>query len=254
MFQFPALRGRVAILCGIAALCLLTAAPQADEQAVTWTHVVNASVLPENVLQKTGGQNSVGDAGATSAEELTAGDGYLRTGQIRSIDDVHGGLGHLDMGHGYAIGADTFNPLPNATIRLDFPVATTTRPVGPPVHFNNRWDVAAANHIAHGNARPLGSGERPYACGSNASRVTDVADEVVCFFADGALDVLVIARVLTDLDASGGNDVDGDDYEQTPKGNLDVMGRYFLWTTNLRGGGRLDAVLVKILAERFTGR
>jgi hypothetical protein len=183
----------------------------------------------------------------------------LVTRKSRTIDDVNGGLGHLDMGYGYAIGADTFSPLPNATIRLDFPVATTTRPIGPMVHFNNRWDVAAANHIAHGNARPLLNGERPYACGSNASRVGDVADEVVCFFADGAtnadgaLDVLVIAQVLTDLDAAGGNDVDGDDYEQTPKGNLDVTGRYFLWTTNL-GGGRLDAVLVKIPAERFTGR
>ena len=183
----------------------------------------------------------------------------LLNGKIRTIDDVDGSLGHLDMGHGYAIGADTFNPQPNATIRLDFPVATTTRPIGPLVHFNNRWDLAAANHIAHGNARPPMNGERPYACGSNASRVTDVADEVVCFFADGAtnadgaLDVLVIAQVLTDLDASGGNDVDVDDYEQTPKGNLDVTGRYFLWTTNL-GGGRLDAVLVKIPAERFAGR
>ena len=183
----------------------------------------------------------------------------LVTGRIRTIDDVHGGLGHLDMGYGYAIGADTFSALPNATIRLDFPVATTTRPIGPTVHFNNRWDVAAANHIAHGNARPLTDGERPYACGSNASRVTDVADEIVCFFADGAtnadgaLDVLVIGQVLTDLDAPGGNDADGDDYEQTPKGNLDVTGRYFLWTTNL-GGDRLDAVLVKIPAERFAGR
>ena len=183
----------------------------------------------------------------------------LANGKIRTIEDVEGALGHLDMGHGYAIGADTFSALPNATIRLDFPVATTTRPIGPMVHFNNRWDVAAANHIAHGNARPLMTGERRYACGSNASRVGDVADEVVCFFADGAtnadgaLDVLVVAQVLTDLDAAGGNDVDGDDYEQTPKGNLDVTGRYFLWTTNL-GGGRLDAVLVKIPAERLTGR
>jgi hypothetical protein len=85
-----------------------------------------------------------------------------------------------------------------------------------------------------------------------------MADEIVCFpldsarNADGSLSVLVVAQVLTDLDAPGGGDVDGDDYEQTPKGNLDVTGRYFLWTTNL-GGGRLDAVLVKIPAERFGG-
>ena len=179
----------------------------------------------------------------------------LRTGRITTIDDVNGALGHLDMGYGYAVGADTYNPLPNATILLKFPLTRTERPIGPVVHFNKRWDMAAANHMAHGNARGVPA-ESQYACGSNASRVADMADEIVCFpvdsarNADGSLSVLVVAQVLTDLDASGGSDVDGDDYEQTPKGNLDVTGRYFLWTTNL-GGGRLDAVLVKIPVERF---
>jgi hypothetical protein len=177
-------------------------------------------------------------------------------GTITTIEDVNGALGHLDMGFGYAVGADTFNPLPNATILLKFPVLSTERPVGPVVHYNKRWDIAAANHVAHGNARPGVTPEGQYACGSNASRVTDMADEIVCFSldpnrnADGSLDVLVVAQVMTDLDAAGGGDADGDDYEQRPKGNLDVSGRYFLWTTNL-GGDRLDAVLVKIPAERF---
>jgi hypothetical protein len=86
-----------------------------------------------------------------------------------------------------------------------------------------------------------------------------MADEIVCFpldanrNADGSLDVLVVAQVMTDLDAAGGGDADGDDYEQTPKGNLDVTGRYFIWTANL-GRDRLDAFLVKIPAERFSGR
>lgn len=48
-------------------------------------------------------------------------------------------------------------------------------------------------------------------------------------------------------------DVDGVGYQQTPKGNVDVTGRYFVWTTNL-GGDRPDAVRVKIPAERFVGR
>jgi hypothetical protein len=180
----------------------------------------------------------------------------LRTRRITTLQDVDGALGHLDMGFGYAVGADTFNPLPNATILLKFPVTTRERPLGPVVHFNKRWDIAAANHVAHGNARARTAAERQYACGSNASRVADMADEIICFpldanrNADGSLDVLVVAQVMTDLDAAGGGDTDGDDYEQTPKGNLDVTGRYFLWTTNL-GGNRLDAFLVKIPAERF---
>ena len=180
----------------------------------------------------------------------------LRTRSITTIQDVNGALGHLDMGFGYAVGADSYNPLPNATILLKFPVRSTVRPIGPVVHFNKRWDIAAANHVAHGNATGRQPAESQFACGSNASRVPDMGDEIVCFplnanrNTDGSLDVLAVAQVMTDLDALGGRDDDGDDYEQMPKGNLDVTGRYFIWTTNL-GGDRLDAVLVKIPWERL---
>src|SRR5262249_26753123 len=132
----------------------------------------------------------------------------LLQGTVTTIDDLNGSLGHLDMGFGYAVGADNFNPDPNATIVLKFPVTTTQRPVGPVVHYNKRWDIAAANHIAHGNAIAGAPPESQYACGSNASRVPDMADEIVCFSlnpnrnADGSLDVLVVGQVMTDLDAS----------------------------------------------------
>jgi len=174
-----------------------------------------------------------------------------QTGQQTTIDNVNGALGHLDMGYGYAVGADNFNPLPNATILLKFPVQSTSRPIGPVVHYNKRWDIAAANHIAHGNAVNAPP-ESQYACGSNASTTPDMADEIVCFSldanrnTDGSLDVLVVGQVMTDLYASGGG---SDDYAKRPKGNLDVTGRYFIWTTNL-GGNRLDAFLVKIPAGR----
>jgi hypothetical protein len=51
---------------------------------------------------------------------------------------------------------------------------------------------------------------------------------------------------MTDLDARGG----GDDYAKLPKGNLDVTGRYFIWTSNV-GGDRLDAFIVKVPGERL---
>jgi hypothetical protein len=174
----------------------------------------------------------------------------LRRGTITTIDDSSGSLGHLDMGWGYAVGADNYNDRPNATILLKFPVEGTSRPIGPVVHYNKRWDLVAANHIAHGNARPR-KPESHYACGSYASRVPDMTDEIVCFSldpnrnADGSLDVLVVGPVMTDLDALGGRDANGDDYTQLPKGNLDVTGRYFIWTTNM-GGDRLDAFIVKV--------
>lgn len=178
----------------------------------------------------------------------------LSTGTATALTDAAGALGHLDTGFGYAVGADNYNPSPNASILLKFPVTSTERPIGPVVHFNKRWDIAAANHIAHGNATAGRPPDEQYACGSNASRVADMADEIVCFslnpnrHPDGSLDVLVVGQIMTDLNAQGGNDLDGDDYEQLPKGNLDVTGRYFIWTANL-GGSRLDAFLVKVPAE-----
>ncbi len=178
----------------------------------------------------------------------------IQTGGETIIDARAGALGHLDMGFGYAVGADNYNPLPNATILLKFPVSSTQRPVGPALHYNKRWDIAAANHISHGNAIAGGTPESQYACGSNASRVVEMADEIVCFplnagrNVDGSLDVLVVGQVMTDLDAPGGG---AGEYEKRPKGNLDVTGRYFIWTTNL-GGGRLDAFIVKIPAARLS--
>ena len=134
----------------------------------------------------------------------------VSTGMEIALTDAAGALGHLDTGFGYAIGADNYNPLPNASILLKFPVTSTERPLGPVVHFNKRWDIAAANHIAHGNAIAGRPPEEQYACGSNASRVADMADEIVCFslnpnrHPDGTLDVLVVGQVMTDLNAQGG--------------------------------------------------
>ena len=176
----------------------------------------------------------------------------LQTGKQTTIDGTDGALGHLDTGYGYAVGADNYNSLPNATILLKFPVQSSKRPIGPVVHYNKRWDIVAANHIAHGNASSAPA-ESQYACGSNASTTPDMADEIVCFSlnanrnTDGSLDVLVVGQVMTDLYASGG----GDDYAKRPKGNLDVTGRYFIWTTNL-GGNRLDAFIVKIPTSTIT--
>jgi len=65
---------------------------------------------------------------------------------------------------------------------------------------------------------------------------------------DGAFDVLVVAPVMTDLDTTGGGYPpygDKDDYAQQPKGNLDVTGKYFIWTDNM-ASDRLDAFIVKV--------
>jgi hypothetical protein len=70
--------------------------------------------------------------------------------------------------------------------------------------------------------------------------------EIVCFRLDGSLRTVVVAPVMTDLDAAGGES----EYWRLPKGNLDVTGEYFIWTAN-GGGDRLDAYIVRIPVERL---
>jgi hypothetical protein len=85
-----------------------------------------------------------------------------------------------------------------------------------------------------------------YVCQSNATRyVIPRANEVLCYRLDGSLTGLIVAPVMTDLNASGGGT---DDYWKYPKGNLDVTGQYFIWTSNL-GSSRIDAFLVRIPSQ-----
>ena len=156
-----------------------------------------------------------------------------------------GSVGHHDSGYGYVVGNDGFNPLPNATITRSLGPSLAKGPVD---HLNYNWDLAEAQHISHTNAKPGIPMEQQYACGSNADRVAYAQNEIVCFRLDGSLDRVVVAPVMTDLDAGGG----GDDYSKAPKGNLDVTGRYFIWTTNLRGS-RLDAFIVKVPGNLLGG-
>jgi hypothetical protein len=86
-----------------------------------------------------------------------------------------------------------------------------------------------------------------YACGSGTNRGAGPrVGEVVCFLLDGSLRAVVVAPVMTDLDAPGGDS----EYWKLPKGNLDVTGEYFIWTAN-GGGDRLDAYLVQLPVDRL---
>jgi hypothetical protein len=162
----------------------------------------------------------------------------LETGAEDTLLDQDGAAGHSDMGHGYLVAADDWNSLPNAVRVWDL----AQNPLqGPLVYHGTEWG-GGLGHISHLNSRPGTSIADQYACNSNASR-SEIprANEIVCYRLDGSLDVLVVAPVMTDLDAAGG----GSDYGKRPKGNLDVTGRYFIWTSNT-AGGRLDAFIVKV--------
>jgi hypothetical protein len=166
----------------------------------------------------------------------------LSTGAERLVWDQNGAVGHADMGHGYVIGHDNWNSNPNTILFWDFAADPLS---GRMVFHSPDWLAQAAGHIAHGNARTDIPPARQYACGSTASRANAVwGNEIICFPLDGSLDVLVVAPVMTDMNASGGDN----DYAKLPKGNLDVTGQYFIWTSNT-GGSRLDAFIVKVPAQ-----
>ncbi len=170
----------------------------------------------------------------------------LQTGRETTLLDERGAGGHSDVGYGYMVAMDNWYAAPAFRLwRFDSLPGT-----GPVVYRDATWASESIVHVSHLNARP-GPAEPQYACGSGAGRVNGPrVGEISCFFLDGSLNTLVVAPVMTDLDAPGG----GNEYDRLPKGNLDSTGRYFLWTTNL-GGSRLDAFVVRVPAnDGFTPR
>ena len=167
----------------------------------------------------------------------------LQTGAQAVVYDQNGGLGHHDMGYGYAVGADNWNSLSNAAISFDYANFMTK---GPTVFHSIDWNTIAINHISHSNAKPNLPMSEEFACGSNADDYTSVQHEILCFRLDGSTDQLVVAPVMTNLNAPGG--CCAGTYGKYPHGNLDITGQYFIWTANL-GGDRLDAFLVKVPSQ-----
>jgi hypothetical protein len=173
----------------------------------------------------------------------------LETGSERVLLDENGAGGHSDLGFGYMVAADNFNRRPGAVRTWNFdldvhggqPVATVSGQ-GTLAYHLTAW-AGGLGHIAHGNARPGVDPARQIACSSNASRaLAPRVSEIVCYRLDGSLDTLVVAPTLVNLDATGGGTLD---YNKLPKGNLDVTGEYFIWTSNA-GSSRLDAYIVRV--------
>lgn len=150
-------------------------------------------------------------------------------------------LGHFDTGYGYVVGADNFNTQPNATILWTFDPTPT---LGPTIHYNPNWNTMALLHPAHSNSKPDVPSAQQMVCGSSATSTT-VQDEITCVRIDTSHVQLIVAPIMVDLNAAGGC---CEAYAKYPKGNIDVTGRYFLWTANL-GGNRLDAFLVKVPSQ-----
>ena len=94
-------RRAAAIVIACISVFLVCPIAHAEDQAVTWTNPVNVTVTG-TVLQKTGGWDGVDDAGATSLQELTAGDGYIEFTVGEATTFWLAGLSHGNDGTGYA--------------------------------------------------------------------------------------------------------------------------------------------------------
>jgi hypothetical protein len=168
----------------------------------------------------------------------------LVSGTQQIILDPDGAGGHSDTGFSYQVSEDNWNSRPGAVRVWTF--GGGEAPQGRLVHHGVDWNLGD-NHIAHSNSRIGLTLGQQHACSSNANlNVLPQANEVLCYRLDGSLKHVVAAPVMTDLNASGG----GDYYNRLPKGNLDVTGEYFIWTTNM-GGARQDAFIVRIPVGRL---
>ena len=172
----------------------------------------------------------------------------LQTGAETILLDQDGAGGHSDLGYDRMVAADNWNSEPNAWRVWDL----TQNPLsGGLVTHDLDWNVFEPAHVSFENARPGIAVARQFACGSAANRVVAPhSNEITCFMLDGSVppqseQVLVVAPVMTNLDASGGGN---SDYAKEPKGNIDPTGHYFIWTSNL-GGNRLDAFIVKVPSQ-----
>lgn len=170
----------------------------------------------------------------------------VQTLEERLLLDQEGAGGHSDLGHGYMVAANNWGSQPNTRVlwKLDeYPLRSTR------LYHNNDWNIVAPNHISHTNSIPGLLPDEQFACGSSANRSSSAhANEIICFGLAGTGETLVVAPVMTDLDASGGRDF----YGKLPKGNLDVTGQYFIWTSNMRSS-RLDAFMVKVPGQVLVG-
>jgi hypothetical protein len=175
----------------------------------------------------------------------------------RVLNDPDGAAGHSDLGYGYLVAEDNFNNRPGAVRVWDFTKDLRGGQPNSPVHGQGTlvYQIAdwmpLAQHIAHGNSKPGLPLDQQVACASNGTAShAPRTNEIVCFKLNGSLETLVVAPTLGDVNASGNGGMDGEAYWKFPKGNLDITGEYFIWTTN-GGTNRNDAFIVKVPLDRL---
>jgi hypothetical protein len=144
------------------------------------------------------------------------------------------------------VAEDNFYSQPGATRVWQLGQDLHAQGQGRLVYEISSWE-AGLGHVAHSNAQP-GDSTGQMACVSSSTRKNLArVNEIVCFRLDGSMSTLVVAPNMVDLNASGGG---SDDYWKDPKGNIDVTGEYFIWTSNA-ASNRLDAFIVRIPQDKL---
>jgi hypothetical protein len=165
---------------------------------------------------------------------------HLATGTETVLLEGQGAPGHSDNGFNGMVAADGTAALPGTVRTWTFPATP-----GPVVYHGLTGQPPSFVHLSFTNGRSAAF-DQQFACGSAVSRTNGPrANEIVCVRLDGSLSTLVVAPVLTDLDAFGGSGGPGDDDIKQPVGNLDPTGEFYLWTSNVHSD-RLDAFLVRV--------
>jgi Fe-S cluster biogenesis protein NfuA len=167
----------------------------------------------------------------------------LQSGTEQIFYDEEGAAGHSDLGYGYLVAEDNFYNRAGAVRVWQFDQDMKAPGQGTLVYGLASWDGGGVGHLSHANATAGTPIDQQMVCSSNAYRVNlPRVNEIVCYRLDGSMNALVVAPSMTDLNASGGG---SDDYSKRPKGNLDLTGEYFIWTSNA-GTNRGDAFIVRV--------
>lgn len=172
------------------------------------------------------------------------------TGTETRITTFANTLGHSSAGYGYFIGLGDPENLPGSV----FYYLMNPFGRGAVQHYDADWPMTTMNHPTHLNAVNGAQLSSQMFCGSNLTTDT-IRNEIICSLMDDSHRDLVVAPVMSSTNFSGGRfgrGINDGNFGLFPKGNLDVTGRYFIWTSNW-SSSRLDAFMVKIPSQQFGG-
>ena len=178
------------------------------------------------------------------------------------ISNKLGGGGHYAMGYGYYTQNMNWDSTYNSVKLWNYKTVPT--PVGDV--WDQPWSTACnynptvcgggPSHPSWLNAVPASVTPiaQQYVCDSTLRTVAKpFSDKVFCYTLDAATPAaqkkaLVVAPIMS---GSGNTGCGSTAYDNSPKGNIDPTGHYFIWSANLDSNTNCQVFIVKIPASQF---